>query len=124
MHSLFALFLSFLSFFGVTHDNDSCELQSELKKANKELAQVETKIHQLQERLAIQQIKVIQKEFDKSKEKLRSSDFASEEKTHSLFHEERLLLAEIIEKVPSCAHDAQHVLDQILSLITLLSDNL
>jgi hypothetical protein len=124
MYNIFALLLSFLSFFGSTHDHATDELQGELKRANKELKQVESRVRHLQEKLAAQQIKFIQREIELFKGQIDALDLASEEKTLSLFHEERALLAEIIQKVPMHALEAQHVLDQILSLITLLSDKI
>lgn len=122
MHSFFALLLGILLFFGPAHDNDANELKNELKKASKELKQVELKVHQLQEKLAFQQIKVIQRELEYFKDEIDKIEVVSEEKMHALFHQERALLAEIIKKIPPCASEAQNVLDQILSVITLLSD--
>ena len=125
MTILMALTFGFLSFFSGGQSSISAELQVELTKAKKELVKAEKRVHLLEEKLARSQIREIEKALHASRrEEASLVEQVTCDSVYALFHDERTLLAEIIQKVPSCSEEAQKVLDEILTLITALSDQI
>jgi len=124
MFILVAFSVGFLSFFGAGQGGDATELQAELSRAKKELVKAEKRVHILEEKLARTHIRTIKKSVAQSKEQASLVAQVTHESVYALFHNERTLLAEIIQKVPGCSEEAQTVLDEILTFITALSDQL
>lgn len=91
-------------------------LEKKLQDEKTRQSDSERKIMSLQIAIARQEIALIQEEISMMNE----SPSLLQEKEH--FALEREKLVEIIQNNPSCASDAQNVLDQILALITRLSN--
>lgn len=95
----------------------SALLETRLVEAKKRKIELEKKVSQLETALAKSEIARIQKQivlFD-----LTQTSFEK----NNQFAAEREKLVAIIQNNPFCAEEAQKVLDQILSLITQLSNN-
>lgn len=84
------------------------DLKKELTHAKKELTRLQSRVLLLEETIA-------QKEIQRIEEEIANGSFLD-------FSSQRELLTSIIDQHPSCAFQAQIVLNQILMLITQMSD--
>lgn len=107
---------------------DSClginELKRELAIAQKEWAQAQARVAQLEEAIAQKEIQRIQEQIAKLEEGQLAALLHSRDQRLAFFYDQRETLSAIIRNHPMCALQAQAVLDQILTLITNLSDDL
>lgn len=100
------------------------EMKQNLIRAEKELSFVQERIHQLEEEIALQEIRNIEVEIDKVDTKSLLKTIKNQDLLPELFEAQRNSLSEIIQKYPACADRAQIVLNKILILITKISDEL
>ncbi|MCH9626958.1 MAG: hypothetical protein S4CHLAM2_05900 [Chlamydiales bacterium] len=98
------------------------DLKRELCKAQKELATAESRVRKLEEAIAYQEIQQIEDEIKQVKATDAAMLLQSRELRLAFFSAQRETLATIIHDHPVCAVKAQAVLDQILTLITHVSD--
>lgn len=98
------------------------EMKQELALAQNKLQTQRTYITQLEEEIARQEIAVIQKEIGQVNKQEAAKQMLTHEEWLGFFYHQREILNEIIRSDLSCRSDAQEVLDQILILITQLSD--
>jgi predicted RNase H-like nuclease (RuvC/YqgF family) len=119
-YSLFIfLFLILVGF--VTNRRDLGDLKNELAQAQKKLEQQKIHIASLEEEIARLEIEKIQKELNQiSKQEAKKS--LAHDQWLALFSHQRDILDKIIRSTPTYRSEAQAVLDQILTLITQLSD--
>lgn len=97
-------------------------LKRDLKRAQKELHETQARIKQLQEAIAFQEIERIKGEIEKIEPKQLAQTLLTHEQCMNFFSEQREKLVTIIHCHPGCAARAQELLDQILTLITQISD--
>lgn len=88
------------------------DLKKELNHAKKELSRAQNWVMTLEEAIAQKEIQRIEEEIAHVEPNGSSSDFSAE----------RELLTAIIDRFPSCAIQAQIVLNKILTIITQMSD--
>ncbi|MCC5831847.1 MAG: hypothetical protein JJU12_02245 [Chlamydiales bacterium] len=100
------------------------ELKRELASAQKELVQAQDRVSQLEEAVAQKEIQRIRDQVAKLEEGQLAAILHSREQRLSFFHDQRETLSTIIRSYPTCALQAQAVLDQILTMITHLSDDI
>lgn len=98
------------------------ELKRELAQAQKELSRTQTRINQLEEAIAQKEIQRIQEQIGKIEMQELTKLLQSREERLAFFSDQRETLSTIIRNHPICALEAQAVLDQILTLITHISD--
>lgn len=96
------------------------EMKRELAIAYNKLAKQKSYIDQLEEAIARHEIELIQKEIGTVDRK--STQLLSDEQWLAFFYQQRETLSQIIRDNRACRKEAQAVLDQILTLITQLSD--
>lgn len=100
------------------------ELKRELTLAQRELSQAQARVSQLEEAIAQKEIQRIQDQISKLEEGQLAALLHSREQRLAFFSDQRETLSAIIRKHPICAIQAQAVLDQILTLITHISDEI
>ena len=93
-----------------------------LAKAKKELQRQHDYVHNLEEQIAFKEIEEIQKEIAKVNRHEVAQTNLTHEQWLDFFYQQRKVLNRIIHHHPSCRTHAQKVLDEILTLITELSD--
>ncbi len=98
------------------------DLKRELDKAQKELSVAQKRVKKLEEAIAYQEIQQIEDEIKKVDAADAATLLQSRELRLAFFSTQRETLATIIHDHPVCAVKAQAVLDQILTLITHVSD--
>ena len=103
--------------------NALAEMKKELVIAQKKLQKQQTYVEQLEEEIAHLEIAIIQKELAQVNKEESSLLTLSHEQWLALFGQQREILGQIIRNNPACREEAQKVLDQILCLITLISDS-
>lgn len=118
-----------LAFFLATFVSQKCpeenflaEMKRELATAYNKLAKQKTYIDQLEEAIARHEIELIQKEVQTLDRQATIKQFLSDEQWLAFFYQQRETLSQIIRDNRACRKEAQAVLDQILTLITQLSD--
>lgn len=97
-------------------------LKRELDEANKEVQRHTERVRQLEEAIARKEISRIQQEVNEVKKSDPGKLFLSTKESLAFFYQQREILGRIIRKYPTCRNEAQEVLDQILTLITEISD--
>lgn len=98
------------------------EMKEEYARAQKKLEKEQAYVYQLEKEIATLEIEQIQKEISQLiKESVVTHELTHEQRL-ALFCHQREILGGIIRNHPACRHHAQEVLDQILSLITQLSN--
>lgn len=98
------------------------KLKRDLVKAQRDLIMAQNRVKKLEEAVAHEEIKQIEKELGRVDLEKLSKLFHSREGRLAFFADQRETLATIIHNHPACAYEAQNVLDQILILITHISD--
>ncbi len=102
--------------------NEISEMKQELVLAQKKLMKQQTFVEQLEEEIARNEIELIQKEISQVNKQEAAKQLLSHEQWLAFFYQQREILNQIIHNNPTCRLVAQEVLDQILTLITQLSD--
>jgi len=117
------IFLGIAHLFSSNHEIPMEQLKNELSRYKNELVLVQSRIALLEKKIAEKQMTCIKKRIDKVQQNMAFSFVPlTPDQTALLFQDERGQLVKIREEVPSCAPQAQAILDQILSLITKLGD--
>jgi hypothetical protein len=98
------------------------DMKDELAMAQKKLLQQRAYVESLEEKIAKNEIALIQKEISQIQMHETAKKMLSPEEWLAFFYQQRETLNHIIKSCPACRSEAQEVLDQILTLITQLSD--
>lgn len=108
----------------IFENRDVTNLKRDLSKAQRELEVARTRVQKLEEAIAQQEIKRIGKEIEKIETNDATTLLHSQEQRLAFFSDQRQTLSDIIQNYPGCALQAQAVLDQILTFITHISDEI
>jgi len=106
----------------VSYRSGLTELKRELNHAQIELSNAQSRVMKLEEAIAQKEIKRIEEQIGKIGEGEMIALLHSREQRLAFFSDQRETLSTIIHNHPVCAIRAQDVLDQILTLITHISD--
>lgn len=110
----------------VGHSHNShqvlAEMKKELAQAQKKLIHQKAYVEQLEQEIAHKEIERIQKELEDVNREEMIQQTLSHEQWFSFFDQQREILGQIIRNHPKWRSEALAVLDQILELITELSD--
>jgi hypothetical protein len=98
------------------------DMKQELNVAKKKLLQQKAFVEHLEEETARLEIELIQSEINQVNQQEVAKQMLSNEQWLMFFYQQRETLNRIIRNNPTCRLEAQAVLDQILTLITRLSD--
>ncbi len=99
------------------------ELKRDLSHAQTELTHAQSRVLRLEEAIAEKEVQRIREQLEKIEEGQLAALLHSQEEVLAYFYDQRETLSTIIRSHPTCSHHAQEVMDQILTLITHLSDS-
>ena len=105
-----------------TFRSDLIAMKDELALAKKKLLQQQAYIESLEVQIARNEIDLIQKEIGQVNKHEAAKKMLSHDEWLAFFYQQREILDHIIRNQPICRLEAQSVLDQILILITQISD--
>ncbi len=105
-----------------THKQGLTGLKRELSQAQRELSMAQMRVLELEEAIAYQEVARIEHQIQKIVTEETTKLLHSREERLAFFHDQRETLVNVIRSYPTCAPRAQEVLDQILTLITQVSD--
>lgn len=108
----------------VSYKHGLTELKHDLSKAEKELSVAQKRVMKLEEAIALHEIRRIENEIGKIAAEEMAELLRTRKQRLAFFSNQRETLATIIHKYPECAFQAQAVLDEILTLITHISDEI
>ncbi len=98
------------------------DLKHQLDSANTELALAQERVLELRYMIAIKEINRIENLVERSKERSELKKRPPKPEYLSFLTQQREILANIINTIPSCANRAQDVHDTILAYLTELTD--
>lgn len=123
---LFSLFLSSCTAhtFSEKYSGELTQMKQDIVKAKKTLERQQAYVDNLEDKLARHEINLIKKEIRDMDKKEIAKELLTPEQWSAFFFPQREILSQIIHDKPGCRAEAQELLDQILTLITQLSDSM